>query len=212
MYENHSEFINSQYFDFQFRPKEKLYSTIGFRRDDHSIAGDHATGRATIAYKLNNLSKIRTSYGTGIRYPALYDYFYGTVVKNKEDLNVEKSKSFDIGYETFFEKMNMNFNLSVFRTTYDDPLEGWKSNTDSLGGWTVKNSAGKIKSKGAELSTLWNPKNNFNIGFNYNYNETYDGADCDNPDRAATECIDSAMVRVPRHEITSGVNYKINKK
>ncbi len=59
LYENHSEFINSQYFDFQFRPKEKLYSTIGFRRDDHSIAGDHATGRATIAYKLNNLSKIK---------------------------------------------------------------------------------------------------------------------------------------------------------
>jgi outer membrane receptor protein involved in Fe transport len=73
-----------------------------------------------------------------------------------------------------------------------------------------KNSKGKIKSKGIELSTLWKPKNNFNIGLNYNYNKTYDGADCDDPDADSTKCIDSAMVRVPRHEITSAVNYKIN--
>ena len=210
LYETNDESIHSQYADLQFRPQEKLYATIGIRRDNHTTAGNYNTGRITAAYKLNNLSKIRTSYGTGIRYPTLYDYFYGTVVSEKEILKPEKSKSFDIGYETFFEKMNMNFNLSVFRTTYDDPLEGWKSNTDSLGGWTVKNSAGKIKSKGAELSTLWNPKNNFNIGFNYNYNETYDGADCDNPDKAANECIDPAMVRVPRHSLTSSINHKMN--
>ena len=210
LYENNDESIHSQYFDFQFRPQEKLYTTIGFRRDDHTTAGDYNTGRMTAAYKLNNSSKIRASYGTGIRYPALYDYFYGTVVGEKEILKPEKSKSFDVGYETIFKKMNMNFNISAFRITYDDPLEGWESNTDVLGGWTVKNSAGKIKSKGIELSTLWKPKNNFNIGVNYNYNETYDGADCEDPDRDATKCIDPAMVRVPRHEITSSANYKIN--
>ena len=214
LYENHSEFINSQYFDFQFRPKEKLYSTIGFRRDDHSIAGDHATSRATIAYKLNNLSKIRTSYGTGIRYPALYDYYYGTVLTKKEDLKPEKSKSFDIGYDTTFKKINTNFNISAFKITYDDAIEGWESNISSQengSGWVVDNTVGKIKSKGIELSALWKPENNFNVGLNYNYNDTYDGADCDDPDVGATTCIDSAMVRVPRHEITSAVNYKINK-
>ena len=210
LYETNDESIHSQYVDLQFRPQEKLYTTIGFRRDNHTTAGDYNTGRITAAYKLNNLSKIRTSYGTGIRYPTLYDYFYGTVVSEKEILKPERSKSFDIGYETFFEKMNMNLNLSAFRITYDDPLEGWKSNTDSLGGWTVKNSTGKIESKGVELSTLWKPDNNFNIGFNYNYNETYDGGDCDNPDKAANECIDPAMVRVPRHSLTSSINHKMN--
>ncbi len=204
------ESIHSQYFDFQFRPLEKLYSTLGFRRDDHTTAGDYTTGRATLAYKLNNSSKIRTSYGTGIRFPALYDYFYGTVVSAKEDLKPEKSKSFDIGYEMNFEKINTNFNISAFKITYDNPLESWKSNADNGNTYVQKNSKGKIKSKGIELSTLWKPKNNFNIGLNYNYNETYDGADCDDPDADSTKCIDFAMVRVPRHEITSAVNYKIN--
>ena len=204
------ESIHSQYLDFQFRPFEKLYSTLGFRRDNHTTAGGYTTGRGTIAYKLDGLSKIRASYGTGLRYPSLYDYFYGTVVNKKEDLSPEKSKSFDIGYETNFKEINTSFNISAFRIIYDDPLEGWKSNADNGNTYVVKNSSGKIKSKGIEFSTLWKPKNNFNIGMNYNYNETYDGADCEDPDRDATECIDSAMVRVPRHEITSIINYNIN--
>ena len=200
------ESIHSQYFDFQFRPLEKLYATMGFRRDDHTTAGDYTTGRATIAYKLSNYSKIRTSYGTGIRFPALYDYFYGTVVSAKEDLKPEKSKSFDIGYEANLKKINTSFDISAYRITYEDALEGWESH-----GWTVKNSTGKIESKGIELSSLWVPKNHFNVGLNYSYSDTYDGADCDNPDQGSAltvPCIDTAMVRVPRHAITSAIVYK----
>ena len=199
------ESIHSQYFDFQFRPLEKLYSTIGLRRDDHTTAGNYTTGRATLAYKLDSSSKIRTSYGTGIRYPALYDYFYGTVVKTKEDLKAEKSKSFDIGYETNLEKINISFDISAYKITYKDPLEGWESQN-----WTIENANGKVESKGIELSSLWKPINNFNIGLNYSYSDTYDGADCDDPD-IGTNCIDEAMVRVPRHAITSAITYKTKK-
>ena len=200
------ESIHSQYFDFQFRPLEKLYSTIGFRRDDHTTAGDYTTGRTTISYKLNNSTKIRTSYGTGIRFPALYDYFYGTVVSSKEDLKPETSESFDIGYETNLKKINTSFDISAYKITYENALEGWESH-----GWTVKNSTGKIESKGIELSSLWVPKNHFNVGLNYSYSDTYDGADCDNPDQGSANtvpCIDSAMVRVPRHAVTSTIVYK----
>ena len=51
------------------------------------------------------------------------------------------------------------------------------------------------------------PKNNFNIGLNYSYSDTHDGADCDDPD-IGTNCIDEAMVRVPRHGVTSAIAYK----
>jgi len=198
------ESIHSQYFDFQLRPLEKLYSTIGFRRDDHTTAGNYTTGRATLAYKLNSSSKIRTSYGTGIRYPALYDYFYGTVEKIKENLKAEKSKSFDIGYETNLEKINTSFDVSVYKITYKDPLEGWESQD-----WRIENANGKVESNGIELSSLWKPINNFNIGLNYSYSDTYDGADCDNTNNTAGfDCIDKSMVRVPRHTLASVINYK----
>ena len=74
-------------------------------------------------------------------------------------------------------------------------------------GWTIKNATGQVESKGIELSSLWIPRNNFNIGLNYSYSDTYDGADCGDPDKG-TNCIDEAMVRVPRHAVTSAIIYK----
>jgi len=218
-YELNQERVYSQYFDYQFRPMEKLYSTVGFRRDNHTVAGDFTTGRATLAYKLNNSSKIRGSYGTGVMYPTLYQYYLGTVMTDIESLVPEKSKSFDVGYETVFEAMNLTFDISVFKITYENALEGWRSNTNEDGnGWAVKNTTAQVESKGIELSTLWKPKGNFNLSLNYNYNETYDGADCEDPHKNVDSsnnpinlCIDQAMIRVPRHEVTSGLGYKFNK-
>ena len=45
------------------------------------------------------------------------------------------------------------------------------------------------------------------MGLNYTYSDTYDGADCDNPD-IGTNCIDESMVRLPRHAVNSAIIYK----
>ena len=70
------EHIYSQYFDYQFRPAEKIFGTFGLRSDEHSSAGRKPSGRLTMAYKLNNNSKIRSNIGSGVRFPALYDLHY----------------------------------------------------------------------------------------------------------------------------------------
>ena len=213
LYEKSDEAVNSQYFDYQFRPYEYLYSTIGFRRDDHTTAGAHNTGRATLAYILDGSSKIRSSIGTGLRFPALYDYHYGTVIKNKEDVNPEKSTSIDLGYETVFESIDTSLNVSVFRIFYKDPITGWKSNTDTDGStFVLKNADGEVTSKGLELSSLWKPNNDFNIGLNYNFNKSHAGTDCDNPANGATLCIDDQQIRVPKHAASASINYQTNAK
>ena len=199
------EAIYSQFLDLQMRPLENLYSTFGIRRDDHTTAGAHNSGRITFAYKLDNNSKIRSSYGTGLRFPTLYEYFYGTVVTNKEDLKPEKSESFDIGYETNFTKINTDLILSIYNIKYEDALEGWESH-----GWKVKNSTAEIESKGIEIDALFKKSENFNISLNYNYSDTYDGADCDDPNVGSTSCIDQAMVRVPRHSANINFNLDTN--
>ena len=179
------EAIYSQFFDLQMRPSENIYSTFGIRRDDHTTAGAHNSGRITFAYKLDNNTKIRSSYGTGLRFPTLYEYFYGTTVTKKEDLKPEKSKSFDIGYETNFTKIDTDLILSIYKIKYDDALEGWQSH-----GWKVKNSTAEIESKGIEIDVIFNKSKNFNVSLNYNYSDTYDGADCDDPNVGSTSCID----------------------
>ena len=213
------EAVYSQYVDLQFRPREKLYSTVGFRRDDHTTAGVYETGRITVAYKQDSSTKFRSSFGTGIRFPALNDYFYDTNVQRKEDLVPEKSTSFDIGIEKFIEKHNLNLDLTLFHVVYDDNISNWEENSDGVKGQvnTIQNSEGNIKSKGFELTTKWKPEKTLSFNLGYTFTDAYDGEDCDDPDYAKHQadwdtCLDEMPVRVPRHSMNASINKKINNK
>ena len=117
----HDEAIISQYFDLQLRPFEKLYSTFGLRSDEHSTAGRKTSGRVTAAYILDGNSKIRSSFGAGVRFPAMYDYIYGssTIVDKGgklEELQSERGLSFDLGYDTFLDNLDLGLNITYFKT------------------------------------------------------------------------------------------------
>ena len=206
------EAIYSQFLDYQFRPLEKLYATVGIRQDTHTTAGDETTHRATIAYQLDNNSKIRASYGTGVRFPALYDYFYGDVILHKEDLKAEKGESFDIGYETYLDKLNLGLNISLFKLKQTDPIVGQARTS-----WKQMNASGTNESEGIEFSTNWKPEDVINIGFNYTFTDSFDSATCENPGKASYECfhegtqVDQAKVRVPKHAFNASINYDASK-
>ena len=209
------EEIYSQYIDYQFRPYENIYATIGGRNDIHTTAGDEQSYRATIAYKLDSNSKIRVSYGTGFLFPALYEgHSYGwSNAASKDSVNAEKTTSFDLGYETYFDRLNLGFNITYFDIDIEDPIVGW---TDAQ-----ENGKGNNTSRGIEIATNWTDNKKLNIGFNYTATDSYSGLDCDKPNKDANgynSCIDSnngiidnAMVRVPLHVISSKIDYKLNK-
>ena len=209
------EAIYSQYFDLQLRLKEKLYATIGLRRDDHTTAGDFNTFRFTGAYKLDNLTKFRTSLGTGIRFGSLYDYFYDTNLIVKENLKPEKSYSLDFGLDKSFLKKNLDLSTTLFYLEYDNHIVDWKGNTDGgkqTEGYVVDNTNAKVKSKGVEIASSWNPKSDLNIKFGYAFTDSYAGDVCDDPEPAAGVCLDEQTLRVPQHSINSSINKKITKK
>ena len=211
------EEIHSQYVDYQFRPYENIYATIGGRNDIHTTAGDEQSYRITGAYDLGRNSKIRSSYGTGFLFPALYESGqYGWSNQVADMINAEKTTSFDIGYETYFNTLDLGFNITYFDILVEDPIMG--SNITSF----QDNVPGaENKSKGIELATNWTDNKKLNIGFNYTLTKSYSGMDCDKPKKDAygyTSCldlnngpIDSAMVRVPLHAISSKINYQFNK-
>jgi len=209
--------IYSQYADYQFRPYEKIYATIGGRNDKHTSAGDEQSYRATGAYDLGGNSKIRSSYGIGFLFPSLYEsagYMYTRTTP--DNMNAERTSSFDVGYETFFDTLNLEFNITYFDIEIDDPLMG--SNVDYI---QQNFAGGKNTSKGIELATNWTDNNKLNINFNYTYTKSYSGMDCDKPLKDAfglTSCldlnngpIDYAMVRVPLHAFSSKIDYEFNK-
>ena len=209
----HDEAVISSYFDYQFRPTEKLYSTFGIRHDDHTSVGGKQSGRATLAYLIDGNSKIRSSFGTGLRFPALYDYAYGTtLIENTDELNAERGMSFDVGYDTYINNLDLNLNITYFKTEQKNPLL-----SNARTGWKMMNGTGRNTSEGIEVGGKWKPVDKkFNLDFGYTFTKSYDANTCDSDELSSwsdNECrgngskVDKYKVRVPRHVVQSKINY-----
>ena len=203
--------IYSQFFDIELRPLEKLYGTFGARNDHHEVAGDYQTGRLTLAYKLDNLSKIRSSIGTGIRFGSLNDYYYDTNASNKKTLKPEKSESIDFGFDKNFPELGLDLNATVFFTRYKDNISNWQTNTDggrNTDGFVIQNSSGEIRSKGLEIASRYKLTKDVNLRLNYAHIDAYDGEDFDDPNYSGGR-IDTRPVRVPENSLNFKLDTKI---
>ena len=201
---NKDAYVTSSYFDFQSRVTKNIYATFGSRFDEHNHAGNEDSHRATLAYLFNDKStKLKSSYGTGFRFPSLYELNF--LNSFNSSMKAETSESFDFGIEKSFLNLGLSIDASYFNLKYGDALEGWKG---PKGDWSTNNFPGVVKSQGLELISKWKKSEILNFGMNYTYTSTYDGAEQDDPDKNESYH-DARMVRVPRHIINLATNIKI---
>ncbi len=212
-YAESDEAIYSQYFDLQLRPREDTYTTFGLRRDDHTTTGDYYTGRATVAYKFDNNTKLRSNLGTSVRFPSLNSLHHGNNLIIKENLKAETGKSIDVGIDKIFPKNNINLSATAFFLEYKNDIKGWKSHSGGMGEkyysggglYALDNTNSKTESYGLEFQTNWKPNDNYALGLGYTRTESYDGTTCDDPDATggpgSSACIDDMTVRVPKDQI-----------
>ncbi len=206
-YMRHEEEIASQYIDLQFRPLEKLYATAGVRRDSHTIAGSHNTGRATLAYKIDGNLKIRSSFGTGLRFPTLNEYYFGSTVLDVESLVPEESTSFDFGIDKMIPEHALSFSATIFNVDYENYIGGWATNTDNGNSYVQKNTNATNYSRGLELTSNWDPKEDLSINFGLTLTKSYDGSTCSNTNDT---CNDQMNVRVPKNVVSTSIIKKYN--
>ena len=213
------EHILSQFFDYQFRPTEKLFGTLGLRSDEHSATGRKSSGRVTMAYKLNNNSKIRSSWGSGVRFPSMYDLHYANGNTNASgggtysgdgyrglvvgDLSAERANSYDFAYETYFNNLNLNFDVTYFYVEQKNPL-----NSDARNNWKMGNTVGVNYAKGLELGLKWKPENTkLGIKFDYTYTDSYDSNNC-YAGCTLNSGMKDAKVRVPRNTFSTNLTHE----
>ncbi len=199
----YAAYVKSSYFDFQSRVTNNVYATFGSRFDEHKHAGNEDSHRATLAYLFNDKStKLKSSYGTGFRFPSLYELNF--LNSFNSSIKAETSESFDFGVEKTFLNQGLSLDASYFNIKYEDTLEGWKG----AGSWTTNNFPGVVKSQGLELISKWKKSEKLNFGLNYTYTSTYDGAEQDDPDMNQSYH-DGRLVRVPRHIFNLATNLKV---
>ncbi len=208
---NKHNYTTSTYFDYQSRIAENFYITLGSRFDEHSIAGNEDSHRITSAYIFDDRSiKLKSSYGTGFRFPSLYEMFFVYASNNKSigSVKAENSRSFDIGIEKNFQDLGLKLDATYFNVKYHDVLEGWETGTSSGNAYTTQNMPGNVKSQGLEFLSELIVNENLNFNLNYTYTSTYDGAEQDDPNKNASYT-NAQMVRVPRNIINLKTNFKI---
>ena len=208
---NSNAYVTSQFFDYQSRITNNIYGTIGARFDEHSLAGGTGSNedshRATLAYVFDDkTTKLKSSYGTGYRFPSLFEmkYVYRASAETLPFVKAETSQSYDFGIEKSISP-NLFIDLTYFNVKYFDALEGWKTNTAG-GSSTTQNTIATVKSQGIELMSKYKLNELFNFGLNYTYTSSFDGADEQNlsgPDSG------SQMVRVPRNLVNLITNVKV---
>ena len=196
-------YATSSYIDYQSRITKNIYATFGSRFDEHSLSGNEDSHRATLAYLFDDKStKLKSSYGTGFRFPSLFETYY--VDSEFKSIYAENSESFDFGIEKSFLDLGLSIDASYFNIKYHDTLEGWKG----AGAWKTYNFPGVVKSQGLELMSKWKKSDTLNFGLNYTYTSTYDGAEQDDPDKNQSYH-NAQMVRVPRNIVNLVTNLKI---
>ena len=203
-------YVTSSYFDFQSRVTQNIYATFGARFDDHSTVGNEDSHRITLTRFHDETTKFKRSYGTGYRFPSLYEmyYVYAANAKSLGFVKAENSRSFDFGIEKSFLNSALNIEASYFNLRYHDVLEGWKIGNTSGLNYTTQNMPGKVRSHGLEFISQWKKNDLLNFDFNYTYTSTYDGAEQDDPDRNLSYN-NAQMVRVPRNIFNLTTNIKI---
>ena len=153
--------------------------------------------RFSLAYLFDDKkTKLKASYGTGIKYPSLYEFWKNT---NTSSLVAEHGRSYDFGIEKSFPELGLNFDVTYFNHKYVDMIEGQKRTN-----WKLQNVSGTVRSQGMELASKFKPNNILNFNLNYTYNSTYDGADFDDPDMGPDsngQFTNSQLARIPRHLI-----------
>jgi len=197
-------YVTSKYFDYQSRVTKNIYATFGSRFDEHKHAGNEDSHRATLVYLFDDKStKLKSSYGTGFRFPSLYELNW--LNSFNSSMKAETSESFDLGIEKTFSDLGLSLDASYFNIKYKDTIEGWKG----TGTWESYNFSGVVKSQGLELASKWIRSDKLNFDLNYTYTSTYDGAEQDDPDKNENYH-DARIVRVPRNIINLVTNMKIS--
>jgi len=169
--------------ELQYAPSDALDLSLSLRYDAYEDFDSQLSGRAAMAWRLQDDLILRAVLGNGYRAPSLYERF-GPYTAADADLQPEKSRSAEIGIEKAFGTDSFA-KATLFYTEIDDLID-YDFATSSYG-----QVPGTTTSQGVELSGQYAVTDAVALFGNYTYTDTSNA--------------DGRMVRVPRHDVNLGV-------
>lgn len=182
--------VNSVYGEAAFAPNEMLDVTLSARNDTHSEFDSFTTWRAAAAYRPDENTVLRASYGTGYRAPSNFELYspYG-----EPTLQPEESRSFDVSAEYTYNN-GANLSTTIFQIVTDE-LIGWDPAANA--GWGgYNNLEGATTREGFEIAASA-PVGAATVSANYTYTRAEDKDEI-------------VLIRTPKHQANVAVDYAVN--
>ena len=174
--------------EFLARPLPTLDVALSLRHDDVEDFDGHLSGRLALAWQARPDTTVRAVAGTGFRAPSLYERYgpYGT-----EALVEEESRSLELGVEHRFGDVG-SVAATAFYTEIEDLIDFDFAATACGSGFGCYGQVpGTTRVKGIELSGRYALGERVAVYGNYTLTDAKTGSD--------------RLVRVPRHDLTLGV-------
>jgi vitamin B12 transporter len=156
------------YLQNQLDWNKRLFLTAGFRVDDNSKFGTEVTPRFSAAYIVPiTETKIRGSYGEGIKAPSFIENF-GTgspFVIGNPNLQPEQSRSFEIGFDQPVLKGLADLSITYFNQRFKDLIA-------FVGGSPSFENVQKAKAEGVELAARIRPGYGLTVVGTYTFLDT----------------------------------------
>ncbi len=155
--------------DYQAHMGERLTLLASVRFDDSSRFDESVTGRLSLAWSLNDATRLRANIGTGQKDPTfieLFGYFPGQTMPNP-NLKPEESTSFDIGLERQLSDV-LNLQMTLFRQDLENEIDGFVFDPVTFLS-TAENIPGTSKRSGLEVAARWDFSERLGLGASYTY-------------------------------------------
>lgn len=177
----------SYYFQNQFNRIDNLSIICGLRGDYHQLFHNETTYKISSAYLISpTATRFKATWGTGFKTPSFYQLY--SVPYGDKNLNPEKSRGIDLGFEQHFYEDKILLDLTYFYNSFKSMIE-YDFETSSY-----KN-IDNAQTKGFELTGSFKPISAFTINSNYTYTETKDNES------------GLKLRRRPKNQMSAGINW-----
>ncbi|WP_020186325.1 TonB-dependent receptor [Methylopila sp. 73B] len=173
---------------------DSLFVTGSIRHDFNDRFEDDTTSRLASAYTFQrSKTKIRASYGTGLKNPTTFELFgFADNFVSNENLTPERAQGWDVGFDQPFWNDRVVLDATYFQQRVKDLISS--EFVPAKGAGQPVNLAGKSKIDGVELGLTVRPFADVSVRAAYTFT---DGEDPNG----------DTLVRRPRHIGSVNVNY-----
>ena len=153
---------------------DRLTIAASVRSEDNSEFDSSKTFRTETTYRLTDRTRVRGAFGTAIKNPTFTERFgYYTNFIGNPNLVPEKSRSWELGFDTQLSDGNVVLSATIFDSELANEIDGFVYDP-TIFAFTSGNTNSKSERKGLELSFISNFWDSFSISSAYTYTHSKD--------------------------------------